>query len=138
MSNLIADSHAISPRPMARLLEELGFLVNERTHRARCIFCSAHNATTLSWCEDGRWHCFRCHAGGDRIDLVKAVKNCPFLEAVDFLAVLAGVKFCPGRVSAPQIERARLERKRSKTLRAHWWTRNVLRGAKRETTLMTF
>jgi hypothetical protein len=97
--------------PMHVLLVTLGFVPGERTRRTCCILCEARNPSTFSWCEAGRWHCFRCHAGGDRIDLVKAVKHCSFVEAVDFLAALAGVEFRPRRVSSPQIERARLERK---------------------------
>jgi len=77
--------------PMPALLAQLGFMVNERTRRSQCILCAAHNPTTFSWRPDGRWHCFRCNAGGDRIGLVRGVLQCGFREAMRVLCGLAGV-----------------------------------------------
>jgi len=76
---------------MPALLAHLGFVVNERTRRAQCILCAAQNPTTFSWREDGRWHCFRCNAGGDKIGLVRAVLKCGFRDAMAVLCRLAGV-----------------------------------------------
>ncbi len=98
--------------PMVRLLESLGFEVNERTRRARCLLHSGSNPTAFSWREDGRWRCFSCGAGGDRIALVRAVRRCSFLAAVEFLAALAGVEYAPSRVSREAIEHQKLIRER--------------------------
>jgi hypothetical protein len=48
------------------LLRNLGFEVNERARRARCLLHSGSNPTAFAWREDGRWHCFVCGKGGDR------------------------------------------------------------------------
>jgi hypothetical protein len=90
--------------PVPRLLEALGFAVNERTRRAPCPIHSGKNPTAFAWREDGRWHCFSCSAGGDRIALVRAVRQCGFSQAVQFLAALAGVEYKPGIVSREIIE----------------------------------
>src|SRR5712691_2912375 len=79
--------------PTAQLLAALGFDVNERTRRCACILHGGANPTAFSWREDGRWHCFSCGRGGDRIALVRAVCGCSFREAVTFLAQLAGVEY---------------------------------------------
>ena len=71
---------------MPRLLAELGFAVNERTRRAPCLLHSGSNPTAFAWREDGRWHCFSCGEGGDRIALVRAARRCSFREAVEFLS----------------------------------------------------
>ncbi len=99
--------------PMARLLEALDFAVNERTRRAPCRLHSGSNPTAFSWREDGRWHCHSCDAGGDRIAVVRAVRQCSFREAVEFLAALAGVKFRLQRVSRQEIGQIRQRRERA-------------------------
>jgi hypothetical protein len=76
---------------MPALLAHLGIVVNERTRRSQCILCGARNSTTFSWREDGRWHCFRCGAGGDKIALVRGVLKCGFREAMQVLSELGGV-----------------------------------------------
>jgi CHC2 zinc finger len=104
--------------PMARLLEALGFAVNERARRAPCRLHSGSNPTAFSWREDGRWHCHSCGAGGDRIALVRTTHGCSFREAVEFLAALAGVKFRPTRLSQREI--AQGLRRREQTEQAAW------------------
>jgi CHC2-type zinc finger protein len=93
---------------MATLLRGLGFDVNERTHRAPCILHRGSNPTAFSWKADGRWHCFSCDLGGDKIALVRAVRQCSFREAMEFLAAMAGAEYRPNRISAHEIERARI------------------------------
>jgi len=85
---------------MSRLLAALGFTVNERTRRCPCVIHSGSNLTAFSWSEEGLWHCHSCGAGGDRIDLVRAVRQCSFGEAVEFFATLAGVRVADGEFSA--------------------------------------
>lgn len=98
--------------PMSRLLRELGFEANERTRRCACILHGGSNHSAFSWTESGLWKCHSCGAGGDRIALVRAAKECSFREAVEFLAVLAGVEFKPGLVSRETIERQKQLRER--------------------------
>jgi hypothetical protein len=95
---------------MPVLLRALGFDLNQRTRRAPCILHTGSNPTAFSWTDDGRWHCFSCERGGDKIALVRAVRSCSFPEAVDFLASLAGVEYSPSPVSAHEFERARVAR----------------------------
>ena len=124
--------------PMLRLLNELGFNVNERTHRAACILHGGSNPTAFSWREDGRWHCFSCGASGDRIALVRAVRQCGFREAVAFLVHLAGVSYEPQRISHRQIEAAKRQRAnaaawrvRDEVLRLRSYYRDGLHRAER-------
>jgi len=107
---------ALVPPPL--LLSALGFQVSERTRRCACILHGGSNRTAFSWHGDGRWHCFSCGAGGDRIALVKAARRCSFREAVEFLAALAGVEFRSRRV--PRREIARTRRRRERAEHAAW------------------
>jgi hypothetical protein len=95
---------------MLALLLALGFEANERTHRAPCILHSGSNPTAFSWRDDGRWHCFSCGLGGDKIALVRTVRRCTFREAIDFLATLSGIEYQPSRISAREIERTKSAR----------------------------
>jgi len=99
--------------PMLLLLEVLDFEVNERTRRCACILHCGSNPSAFAWRADGHWRCFSCGAGGDRIDLVRAAKQCSFREAVYFLAALVGVSYSPGRPSKSETEHARLKRDRA-------------------------
>ncbi len=78
--------------PMARLLETLGFTVNTRTRRSKCVLHKGSNPSEFAWRHDGLWYCFSCGQGGDRIALVMAARQCNFREAVAMLAQMAGVK----------------------------------------------
>lgn len=98
--------------PMLRLFGALGLEANERTRRRPCPLHGGSNPTTFAWRDDGRWHCFSCDAGGDKISLVRAVRKCSFREALDFLAALAGIEYKPGIVSREAIEQERLTRER--------------------------
>lgn len=103
--------------PMPELLREFGTEGNERTGRARCPIHGGPNPTAFKWTQDGRWYCYRCGVGGDRIDLVRRVRGCGFREAVDFLAALAGVTTSPA--SQEEIQRLKTERQRLDTA-ASW------------------
>lgn len=57
--------------------------------RSQCPIHRGENKTAFMVQQDGlRWHCFRCSAGGDIIQLVRAVDGLDFLGAC---AVLGGV-----------------------------------------------
>ncbi len=101
---------------MAELLAALGFQVNLRTHRSRCVLHGGENPTAFSWREDGRWHCFNCGAGGDQIALVRTVRDCGFREALAFLAELAGVPVEDARPARAEIEKRRRTEKAASTL----------------------
>jgi DNA primase len=95
------------------LLRALGFEANDRGRRGPCPVHGGRNPGAFSWHEDGRWHCFSCGAGGDRIALVRAVRRCSFRDAVEFLAALAGVEFRSRRVSQREIAQIRQRRERA-------------------------
>ena len=104
--------------PMGRLFGALGIETNERTRRGPCLLHSGSNPTAFAWRDDGRWHCFSCGAGGDRIALVRAVRQCSFREAVEFLAALSGVEYHFRRISRREI--AQIRRRREQAERAAW------------------
>jgi hypothetical protein len=104
--------------PMPEVLRALGFEVNERTRRSACILHDGSNRSAFSWTDAGLWRCHSCSAGGDRIALVRAVRNGTFREAVEYLAALAGVEFRPRRTSRHDIAQKRLRRERAE--RAAW------------------
>jgi hypothetical protein len=89
---------------MPHLLAVLGFGVNERTHRAACLLHRGSNRSAFSWRDDGRWHCFKCGAGGDRIALVQAMRGCTFAVALGFLSKLAGVEVGQSKLSRSDTE----------------------------------
>ncbi len=99
--------------PMPRVLTALGFAVNERTRRAPCILHGGSNVSAFSWTETGLWKCHSCGEGGDRIALIRAVRDCSFRGAVDFLATLAGVTYSHQKQSRAEIEQSRNHRKRA-------------------------
>jgi phage/plasmid primase-like uncharacterized protein len=98
---------------MSRLLGELGFAVSERIRRAPCILHGGTNPSAFSWNENGRWHCFSCNRGGDRIALVRFVRRYGFRQAVSFLAELGGVRYAPERVSRIAVAETRQTRARA-------------------------
>jgi CHC2 zinc finger len=108
--------------PMPILLQALRIEVNERTRRCPCILHGGSNPTAFSWRDDGIWYCHACGAGGDRISLVRAVRNYSFHDAMAFLAQLAGVQYVPQRLSRQEIERTAIYRNRCAT--AAWKIRD--------------
>ena len=98
--------------PMPELLRELGFNVNERTHRCSCVLHGGRNPSSFSWTEGGQWFCHNCGVGGDRIELVKRVRGCDFKEALQFLATLAGVELSDPPGWRKEIEKRRREQQR--------------------------
>jgi len=95
--------------PMAELLRKLGFAANERTRRCACILHGGSNTSAFAWTDAGLWKCHSCGAGGDKISLVRTVKNCEFPQAVEFLAVLAGVEFFATRIDIAEIQQIQNE-----------------------------
>lgn len=79
--------------PMPELLDTLGIGVNTRTRRATCVLHKGTNVTAFSWTDDGRWFCFHCGQGGDKFTLVQEVRKYNFLDALRFLAALAGIEW---------------------------------------------
>jgi hypothetical protein len=111
MSQLLAKEIAALV-PMDKLVNELGIVVNRRTRRARCLLHGGDNPTSLSWTEDGLWHCFSCRRGGDKIALVREARGCGFRAAVAFLGALAGVGLADDLSVRDQLRRRRRERQR--------------------------
>ena len=101
---------------MTRLLETLGFSVNLRAHRCPCLLHGGENQTAFAWTEDGRWFCFSCGIGGDRIALVMAAKRCSFRDAMSVLSAMAGIPFTIRRRSSAEIRRSVQRRERASQL----------------------
>jgi hypothetical protein len=112
--------------PMKRLLTELGFQTNERNRRCACRLHGGKNPTAFSWTESGLWRCHSCGAGGDRIALVRAARQCSFSNALAFLARLAGVSIQARPASRWEIEQARTRRRRAEA--AAWQIRDEVLG----------
>jgi hypothetical protein len=103
---------------MPRLLAELGFEVNTRARRCACIIHGGSNPSAFAWTDSGLWRCHSCGRGGDKIALVREVRQCSYCAAVDFLASLAGVEYSPSRVSLHGSTSARAALSRSAELLA--------------------
>ncbi len=114
---------------MPRLLRELGFRVNERSHRCNCLLHGGKNAQAFSWREDGRWFCFSCCCGGDKFTLIEETRQCDFKTALAFLAALAGVSLTDDPKLRADLARARHERRQREFEQAR------LRAAERRTFL---
>jgi hypothetical protein len=105
---------------MPRLLKELGFAVNERSHRCPCILHAGRNPGSFSWTETGKWFCFTQCGGGDRISLVMAARHCDFKTALRFLAALAGVDLEDSAKFRDELARVRRDRKQREIEQANF------------------
>jgi hypothetical protein len=103
---------------MRALLRELGFAVNQRTHRCSCPLHAGKNPSAFSWRETGEWFCFSCGRGGDKLALVQEAKRCDFKDALKFLAALAGVNLEDTRNFRDELARTRREHKQREIERA--------------------
>jgi phage/plasmid primase-like uncharacterized protein len=77
--------------PMDGLLQRLGFVRPKRGTRANCVLCGSTGGTCFSYCPDGRWHCFRCGAGGGKLRLVELVLGVDRRAALDWLSREFGI-----------------------------------------------
>lgn len=102
--------------PMPELLDSLGIQVNIRSRRAPCVLHGGTNPSAFSWTDDGCWFCFHCARGGDKLSLIQALRQCSFLDALRFLAALAGVKWAALNTAEvrQQLAEARKEAQRVK------------------------
>jgi CHC2-type zinc finger protein len=110
--------------PMGVLLGALGFIVNKRTRRCACLIHGGSNPTAFAWTDAGLWKCHSCGAGGDRIALVRAVRQCSFRDSVELLAALVGVEYHPAKLSGAEVERVRDRHERAE--RAAWRIRDEI------------
>ena len=78
---------------MPELLDTLGIRVNSRTRRAPCLLHNGSNPSAFCWTDSGMWFCFHCGQGGDKLSLIQAIRHCSFLDALRFLAALAGIEW---------------------------------------------
>jgi DNA primase len=82
------------------VVESLGFKITNETPkevRAACIIHGGDNETAFRVNKErGTWTCFthKCHEqfGNDMIGLVRAIKSCSFMDALDYLEELTGSK----------------------------------------------
>lgn len=100
--------------PMRTLLRNLGVRVRS-SKRADCPQCKGRSTGTLAF-NERLYRCHRCLAGGDIFSLVRAVRRCDFLEALRYVAELAGVRLDNRRgpdfqreIATRKAERERIE-----------------------------
>ena len=81
--------------------EHAGLALKRRGSRS-WVCCSLHGEKTPSLCfyEDGGWHCFGCHKGGDAVALYAALYRLPMGEAARRLAAEWGLVAAPAGVEA--------------------------------------
>lgn len=72
----------------------LGILCLGRRPRLtyRCPAHSDRHPSGVLYTDQGRYHCYQCHADGDSFDALMAFKRLTFLEAVDAVAGYLGVE----------------------------------------------
>ena len=97
--------------PMPELLSTMGIPVNTRSRRAPCVLHDGTNVTAFSWTEDGRWFCFHCGKGGDKLSLIQTVRHCSFLDALHLLAALAGIEWAALNTAEVRQQLAEAKRK---------------------------
>lgn len=97
--------------PMPDLLDTLGIQVNTRSRRAPCLLHGGMNISAFSWRDNGMWFCFSCGKGGDKFTLVQGIRKCNFLEALRFLAAMAGIKFADLDTTEARRQLAKAKRK---------------------------
>ena len=96
-----------------------------RGGRARCPIHGGDSPTSLSVNEDrGLYHCFVCHAAGDKVDFVQRVQGTHFKGALAFLGVQVG-----GRSPKPDLAAAR---QRAALEAVRDWTRQTGRRVRHE------
>lgn len=85
---------AVQLVPIPALAEALGIETVGR--HARCFNVAAHHKKSdvhpslALFADSGRYRCFSCGVQGDAIDLVRAIKQCGFPEAVAWIESLTG------------------------------------------------
>jgi phage/plasmid primase-like uncharacterized protein len=111
-ASLLNARDVVARVSMPEVLRALNIVCNARTRRAPCVIHSGSNSSAFVWRDSGLWHCHSCGRGGDKIALVREVRQCSFREAVEFLAALAGVEYRHGLVSRGTLERQNRHRER--------------------------
>jgi hypothetical protein len=78
-----------------------------RRNRARCPLHDGDSPFSLSVSEEkGMFHCHVCHAGGDKIDFIRQLHKCRYLDALRWFGIEPGTPLPPD----PAIERRRRAR----------------------------
>ena len=70
----------------------------------------------------GRWRCFGCGSGGDALDFYQRIENCSAWEALQALAVAAGIVLA-GKAQETPDERAGRLRNEQDAPMIEWWYR---------------
>lgn len=98
-------------------------------NRGRCLIHDGDSRTSLSVNESkGVFHCHVCGAGGDKIDFIRQIDKCSYLEALRWLGVEPGRPPAPDPV-AEKKRRARAglqvwAKRRGRELREEYYNRS--------------
>lgn len=101
---------------LTKVAEALGVEV-KRAGRSVKACCPLHGEKTPSFVISERrngwgWHCFGCGEKGDAIDLAMAIKGFTFIEAVEYVASVGGLRFIRAEVSPQAAEKREKEKLR--------------------------
>jgi hypothetical protein len=108
-------------RTTADILGEKGIVLHQRGNTLRGL-CPIHdrdgrNPSFTVW-EDGRWRCWSCGEGGDRITLVMKLNGMTYPQALDYLGESKPLPSC--------VNRAKQAQERKRRLKAEWRERDLV------------
>ena len=106
--------------------ESIFFRIGERLrrNRARCPIHDGDSTYSLSVSEaKGLFYCHVCHAGGDKIDFIRQIDKCSYLEALRWFGIQ------PGQIPAPD---PAMEKKRRARAGLAAWAKRLGRQYREE------
>lgn len=110
--------------PVPILLDVHGVELPTRGSRVACPVCDATNPQTFSF-NDVRWHCFRCHRGGDVFSLAMALRRCGFREAIAVIGGIAGIGAGQLPRLRPEVAKYQLTLRRRRQALRRWRDRRL-------------
>lgn len=98
---LFESCKAVSSADVAK---QAGIALHQKGRRLwACCPLHGENTPSLMFDQDGKWHCFGCHRGGDAVDFYAALYNIPLLEAARAIAQGAGIPDAGAFTTKPPI-----------------------------------
>jgi len=99
--------------PIREVAERCGVEVNPKGF-CRCPAHSEKTGSCKLYARTNTWYCFGCHAHGDNIDFAKAVLNCEFEQAFEFLGGTHGDETASDKLRAYRIRQEAKKRREVK------------------------